>query len=112
MTFGVICYLYTHFGEANSILLSKNKNLRPLSYLRRLCAILRFGKRILQNKTCGNKGVMGGKRFLSVEPKKNAQLGKNMFPVGKIYFPSWKLEIEGLLDFFLKKLGFRYKNVS
>ena len=22
MTFGVICYLYTHFGEANSILMS------------------------------------------------------------------------------------------
>ena len=32
-----------------------------------------------------------------------------MFPVGKIYFPSWKLEIEGLLDFFLKNLVFVIK---
>ena len=99
----------THFGEANSILLSKNKNLRPLSYLRRLCAILRFGKRILQNKTCGNKGVIDGKSFFVSWAEKSAQLGKNMFPVGKIYFPSWKLEIEGLLDFFLKNLVFVIK---
>ena len=28
-----------------------------------------------------------------------AQLGKNMFPVRKIYFPSWKHEIEGSLRF-------------
>ena len=32
-----------------------------------------------------------------------------MFPVGKIYFPNWKHEIEGLLDFFLKNLVFVIK---
>lgn len=41
--------------------------------------------------------------------EKSAQLEKNMFPVGKIYFPNWKLEIEGLLDFFLKNLVFVIK---
>ena len=30
---------------------------------------------------------------------KSVQLGKNMFSVRKIYFPSWKLEIRGLLHF-------------
>ena len=40
MTFGVICYLYSHFGDANSILLSKNKNILPL---------LAFGWKISHN---------------------------------------------------------------
>jgi hypothetical protein len=31
--------------------------------------------------------------------EKSAQLEKNMFPVRKIYFLSWKLEIRGLLHF-------------
>ena len=33
--------------------------------------------------------------------EKSAQLEKNMFPVGKNYFLSWKLEIWGLLRFFV-----------
>ena len=96
MTFGVICYLNSHFGEANSILMSNPKThgslltthyssliTQNLSYLCHLCAITHSGKIILQNHNKVNSMLMRVK-----ETKR--QLGRKKCPTEKKYVSSWK----------------------
>ena len=101
MTFGGFCYLYSHFGETNSILLFIEK-------VGTSCAAS-------QRDTCHpNVFHVSGKIFTFSFSMRNAvgklaklsceniifQLENFCFPVGKLFFSSWALFF-GLLGSFL-----------
>ena len=105
MTFGDICYLYSHFGEANSILLFIEK----------------VGTKYAasQRDTCHRNVIyMSGKIFTFSFSMQNAvgklaklsceniffQLENFYFPIGKLFFSSWALFF-GLLGSFLNKFN-------
>ena len=87
MTFGVICYLYSHFGEVNSILLSNpitHGSLLITHYSKSVssaCQWKSFTKPHFRINPAGKSKVPSWKIFIS-------QLENYFFPVGKSKFRS------------------------
>ena len=77
MTFGVICYLYSHFGEANSILLSNPKT---------------HGSLLITHYSKSVSSACQWKSFTKAYSRIN--------PAGKSKVPSWKIFISQLENYF------------